>query len=175
MPNIDKAIEFAHEQRTRFLEELGELIAIPSISADSAYDKDIQRAAEWLSAKLKSLGFDKVQIMPTEGHPLVYGEYMKAGKDAATMMVYGHYDVQPADPVELWESEPFKATIRGEGLYARGSSDMKGQVIASMAAVESVLQNGDSPVNIKYFLEGEDSNMKVFGRSYRAIMPTCRN
>ena len=156
MPNIDKAIEFAHKQRTRFLEELGELIAIPSISADPAYDRDIQRAAEWLSAKLKGLGFDKVQIVPTEGHPLVYGEYMKAGKDAAAMMVYGHYDVQPADPVELWESEPFKATIRGEGLYARGSSDMKGQVIASMAAVESVLQSGDSPVNIKYFIEGEE-------------------
>lgn len=152
----EKALEFAHEQRTRFLDELGELIAIPSISADSAYIKDIQQAAEWLSAKLKSLGFDKVQIIPTETLPLVYGEYMKAGKDAATMMVYGHYDVQPADPVELWESEPFKATIRGDGLYARGSSDMKGQVIASLAAVESVLQSGDCPVNIKYFIEGEE-------------------
>lgn len=157
MPDLRKsAIEFAHSNRDRFLEELSELIAIPSISADSEYRKDIQRAAEWLSAKLEKLGFENIQIMPTAGLPLVYGEYMKAGKDAPTMMVYGHYDVQPADPVEQWESAPFEATIRDEILIARGSSDMKGQVIASMAAVEAVIQSGDCPVNIKYFIEGEE-------------------
>lgn len=152
----NNAIEFAHQHRDRFLEELSELIAIPSISADSAYRKDIQRAAEWLSAKLKKLGFDNVQIIPTAGLPLVYGEHMKAGKGAPTMMVYGHYDVQPADPVDQWNSPPFEASIRDDGLYARGSSDMKGQVIASLAAVEAVLQSGISPVNIKYFIEGEE-------------------
>ena len=157
MPDLrSNAIDFAHEHRDRFLKELGELIAIPSISADTAYLEDIQKAAEWLSEKLTGMGFDKVQIMPTEGLPLVYGEHMKAGKDAETMIVYGHYDVQPADPVDEWDSSPFEASIRGERLYARGATDMKGQVIASLAAVEAVLQSGGSPVNIKFFFEGEE-------------------
>jgi len=157
MPDLRKAaIEFAHTNRDRFLEELSELIAIPSISADTAYRKDIQRAAEWLSEKLKGLGFENIQIMPTAGLPLVYGEYLKAGKDAQTMMVYGHYDVQPADPVEQWDSSPFEASIRGDRLYGRGATDMKGQVIASLAAVEAVLQSGGSSVNIKFFFEGEE-------------------
>jgi acetylornithine deacetylase/succinyl-diaminopimelate desuccinylase-like protein len=151
-----KAIEFAHKERSRFLDEMAELIAIPSISADSEYAPDIRKAADWLVEKLKKLGFDKVQVMETSGHPAVFGEHMKAGEDAPTMIVYGHYDVQPADPFELWDTPPFEATIKDDVLYARGSSDMKGQVIASMAAVEAAIQAGDMPLNVKYLLEGEE-------------------
>ncbi len=153
---LNKALDFAHENKDRFIAEMGELIAIPSISASPKYAGDIQKAAEWLQAKLESLDFENVQIMPTDGLPVVFGEYMKAGNDAPTMLVYGHYDVQPADPFDLWESEPFEASIRGDALYARGSSDMKGQVIASLAAIEAVMSAGNVPLNIKFLLEGEE-------------------
>ena len=156
MEKLSKALDFAHKNNERFISEMSELIAMPSISADPKYAKDIQAAAEWLKAKLESLGFENVKIMPTDGLPVVFGEYMKAGKDAKTMLIYGHYDVQPADPIELWDSNPFEATIRDDALYARGSSDMKGQVIATLAAVEAVIAAGDLPVNIKYLLEGEE-------------------
>ncbi|MDA1330157.1 MAG: dipeptidase [Chloroflexi bacterium] len=154
--SLANAIHFAHENRARFLDELGELIAIPSISADSTHTPDIKRAAEWLANKLKSLGFEKIQIMDTGGHPVVFGENMQAGKDAPTMIVYGHYDVQPADPLDLWDSPPFAATIKDDLLFARGATDMKGQVLASFAAVEAALQTGAMPVNVKYLLEGEE-------------------
>jgi acetylornithine deacetylase/succinyl-diaminopimelate desuccinylase-like protein len=154
--NVNKALEYASSNKKKFLDEMAELIAIPSISTDSASIPDVQRAAEWLEVKLKALNFDNVQIMPTDGLPIVYGEHLKAGKDAPTMLVYGHYDVQPADPLELWDSEPFTAKIDGDMLFARGSSDMKGQVIASLAAVESILAVGESPINIKFMLEGEE-------------------
>lgn len=94
--------------------------------------------------------------MATGGHPVVYGEQLQAGKDAPTVLIYGHYDVQPIDPLELWESHPFKAEVRGDHLYGRGASDMKGQVIASLKAVESIVQTGKLPVNLKWLLEGEE-------------------
>lgn len=153
---LNQALEYAADNKQKFLDEMAELIAIPSISTNSEAVPDIERAAEWLKTKLIALGFEKVKIMPTDGLPVVFGEHMQAGEDAPTMLVYGHYDVQPADPLDLWDSEPFKATINGDVLYARGSSDMKGQIIASLAAVESVLATGASPVNIKYLLEGEE-------------------
>src|SRR3990172_11400963 len=136
------ALQFAKENRSRFLDELKDLIGIPSISADSAYKPDIKRASEWLVAKLKALGFENVKSMETGGHPIVYGDWMKAGPKAPTMLVYGHYDVQPADPLELWESKPFEAVKKGEYLMGRGASDMKGQVIASLAAIEAALKAG---------------------------------
>ncbi|HLD93470.1 MAG TPA: dipeptidase [Anaerolineales bacterium] len=151
-----KALEFAKQNRGRFLDELKELVAIPSISADSAHKSDIKRASEWLEAKLKALGFENVKSMDTGGHPIVYGDWMKAGAKAPTMLVYGHYDVQPPDPLELWESKPFEAVKKGDYLVGRGTSDMKGQVIASLAAVESALTAGEVPVNIKWMIEGEE-------------------
>jgi acetylornithine deacetylase/succinyl-diaminopimelate desuccinylase-like protein len=151
-----KALQFAKDNRARFRKELSDLVAIPSVSADSAYKPDIQRGAEWLVAKLKAMGFSNIQVLDTGGHPMVFGEWMGAGPKAKTMLVYGHYDVQPADPVELWETKPFEATEKGEHLYGRGTSDMKGQVIASMAAVEAAIQAGDMPVNVKFMLEGEE-------------------
>jgi acetylornithine deacetylase/succinyl-diaminopimelate desuccinylase-like protein len=150
------ALEYAHQNRGRFLDELKDFLAIPSISTSPERAGDIRRAAEWVADQLRSLGMDEVKIMPTGGHPVVYGEQLKAGKDAPTVLMYGHYDIQPIDPIELWTSDPFKAEVRGENLYARGSSDMKGQVIASLKAVEAIVKTGTLPVNIKWLIEGEE-------------------
>jgi len=151
------ALKFAKENRSRFLDDLKELIAIPSISADSAYKQDIRRAAKWVVARLKAVGFENVKTMESMGgHPIVYGDWMKAGAKASTMLVYGHYDVQPADPLELWETKPFEAVKKGDYLVGRGASDMKGQVVASIAAMEAVMKAGGPPVNIKWMVEGEE-------------------
>src|SRR6185436_9262196 len=150
------ALEYARRNNGRFLDELKEFVAIPSISTSPEYSVDVQRAAEWVAGQLRSLGMENVQVMPTGGHPAVYGEQLKAGKDAPTVLIYGHYDIQPVDPLDLWTSDPFKAEVRGDNLYARGSSDVKGQVIASLKAVESIVQTGELPVNVKWLIEGEE-------------------
>ena len=133
-----------------------EVLAIPSISTDPEHNADMQRAAEWMGAQLRSLGMENVQILPTEGHPVVYGEWLGAGQRRPTVMIYGHYDVQPPDPLELWSSPPFEPAVRGDNLYGRGSADMKGQVVACLKAVESIVRNGGLPVNIKWLIEGEE-------------------
>lgn len=150
------ALKYAKENRNHSLNELKQLVAIPSISADSAFKADIQKAADWLVTKLKSLGFDNVKTLDTGGHPMVYGDLLKAGPKAPTMLIYGHYDVQPPDPLELWESSPFEAVTKGEYLIGRGTSDMKGQVVASIAAIEAALRAGSLPVNVKWMIEGEE-------------------
>ena len=150
------ALEYARQNNGRFLDELIEFLAIPSISTSPDKNADVQHGAEWVAAQLRSLDMDNVQILPTGGHPVVYGEHLKAGKDAPTVLIYGHYDVQPVDPLELWTSDPFKGEVRGDNLYARGSSDMKGQVIASFKAVESIVRTGELPVNVKWLIEGEE-------------------
>ncbi len=153
---LQKALEFASQNNERFLAELKEVLAIPSISTDPEHKADMQKAAEWMASQLRTIGMNNVQIMPTGGHPVVYGDWNGAGKSAPTVMIYGHYDVQPADPLELWHTPPFEATVRGENLYARGSADMKGQVLASLKAVEAVMNSGDMPVNLKWLIEGEE-------------------
>lgn len=153
---LDKALEYAKQNRERFLSELKEILTIPSISTDPEYQADIRRAAEWMAGQLRSIGMEKVEIMPTAGHPVVYGEWFGAGKSAPTVMIYGHYDVQPADPLELWQTPPFEPAVRGDHLYGRGSADMKGQVLASLKAVEAVMRNGGMPVNLKWLIEGEE-------------------
>src|SRR5215471_3880184 len=135
---LSQALEYAHENHDRFLTELKEILTIPSISTDPAYKPDLQHAAEWLSAQLRAIGMENVQIMPTAGHPVVYGEWLHAGRSAPAVMVYGHYDVQPPDPLELWSTPPFEPEVRGDELFARGSADMKGQVVASIKAVEAI-------------------------------------
>ncbi len=142
---LKDALEYAHQNHERFLTELNEVLSIPSISTDPEHVADMQRAAEWMAAQLRSIGMEKVQIMPTAGHPVVYGEWLHAGKSAPTVMVYGHYDVQPPDPVGLWSTPPFEPDVRGDNLYARGSADMKGQVVASLKAVEAIMKNGGPP------------------------------
>ncbi len=151
-----KALEYAKINRESFLEDLKELIRIPSISTSPENIPDIQRTAEWLTKQLGHIGMQNMQILPTGGHPVVYADCMCAGKDAPTVLIYGHYDVQPADPLDLWTSDPFEPDQRGENLYARGASDMKGQMVATFKAVEAVMRSGEPPVNIKFILEGEE-------------------
>ncbi|HEX8990172.1 MAG TPA: dipeptidase [Anaerolineales bacterium] len=153
---LAQALEYAHQNHDRFLTELKQVLTIPSISTDPEHASDMQHAAEWLSAQLLSIGMEHVQIMPTAGHPVVYGDWLHAGKSVPTVMVYGHYDVQPPDPLELWSTPPFEPAVRGDELFARGSADMKGQVVACLKAVEAILKNGGLPVNVKWLIEGEE-------------------
>lgn len=169
MTNLQKALEYAHQNRDHFLGDLMEVLKIPSISTDAEYNAEVLRAAEWMANHLRGLGIEHVEVMPTDGgHPIVYGDYIKK-PGAPTVLVYGHYDVQPADPLELWETGPFEPEVRGELLYGRGSSDMKGQVLATFSAIESVMKSGAPngvPVNLKFLLEGEEEigskNMEPF-------------
>ncbi len=139
------AVRYAHEHRQGFIDELNEFASIPSVSTDPAHKPDMQRAAEWVASQLKKIGMSKVIIFPTQGHPVVYGESLSAGSKAPTVLIYGHYDVQPAEPLELWESGAFEPAIRGDFIYGRGVTDMKGQIIASLMAVESIVRTGSLP------------------------------
>jgi acetylornithine deacetylase/succinyl-diaminopimelate desuccinylase-like protein len=153
---LKEALEYSHQNHERFLTELKEVLTIPSISTDPEHKSDMKHAAEWMAAQLRSIGMENVQVMPTAGHPVVYGDWLHAGTSPLTVMVYGHYDVQPPDPVELWLTPPFEPAVRGDELFGRGSADMKGQVVASLKAVEAIMKNGGLPVNIKWLIEGEE-------------------
>ena len=143
-----------HEER--FLEDLKGWLRIPSISTLPEHVDDIRRAAEYAAGQLRRIGFEQVQVIASVGHPLVYGEWLKApGKP--TVLIYGHYDVQPVDPIELWESPPFEPTLRGDNLYGRGAADDKGQTMLVFKALESLMAvNGKLPVNVRVLIEGEE-------------------
>src|SRR5205823_3038017 len=147
---------YVSENENRFLEDLKGWLRIPSISTLPEDAADIRQAAEYAADQLRRVGFERVEIIPTQGHPLVYGEWLKApGKP--TLLIYGHYDVQPVDPVNLWESPPFEPTIRGDNLYGRGAADDKGQTMLVFKALESLMAvNGTLPVNVKVLIEGEE-------------------
>lgn len=150
------ALDFAKTNNERFLNELKELLRIPSISTDPNHKEDMIAAADWVADHLANLGLDKVKVLPTGGHPVVYGEILSMEPSAPTILVYGHYDVQPVEPLELWTSDAFEPVQRGENLYARGASDMKGQILATIKALESVIHAGEIPINIKFLIEGEE-------------------
>jgi len=157
------------KKRAHFQEELGELLEIPSISARSEHRDDMKSCAEWLRKKLSSLGMT-VEVVPTQGHPVVYGELAEAGDAAPTLLVYGHYDVQPVEPLDEWESPPFEPSERDGRLYARGTADDKGQVHIHIAALEAYREaNGTLPVNLKFLIEGEEEigsvNLEEFIRA----------
>jgi acetylornithine deacetylase/succinyl-diaminopimelate desuccinylase-like protein len=147
---------FVQNNRDRFLSELKDFIRIPSISTLPEHRPDVDRAAEFVADSLRRAGMENVEIIPTEKHPLVYADWMHAaGKP--TVLCYGHYDVQPADPVELWESPPFEPTERNGNLYARGAVDDKGQMYMHIKAIEALrAANGTLPVNVKFLVEGEE-------------------
>jgi acetylornithine deacetylase/succinyl-diaminopimelate desuccinylase-like protein len=151
-----QAIAYAHDQHQLFLENLKELVRIPSVSTDPEHAADVKRAAEWTASQLRRIGMENVSIYPTALHPVVYGELLKAPENAPTVLIYGHYDVQPAEPLENWHSDPFEPEIRGENLYGRGASDMKGQTMACIFAVEAALSQGTLPINVKFMIEGEE-------------------
>jgi acetylornithine deacetylase/succinyl-diaminopimelate desuccinylase-like protein len=150
------AVDFARQNYPRFLEELKSLLRIPSISTLPEHAGDCRKAAESLAAELKRIGMENVHLIETSGHPLVYADWLHAtGKPTA--LVYGHYDVQPPDPLDEWLSPPFEPTIRNGNIYARGAVDDKGQVAAQVKALESLLAaNGKLPLNVRVLLEGEE-------------------
>src|SRR5436305_7548823 len=153
---MDNVIDFINVNRDRYVEELKALLAIPSISALPEHAADVKRCAEWCADEMRRIGLENVRLIDTPGNPVAYGEWLGA-PGAPTLLYYGHYDVQPVDPVALWESPPFEPTIRDGEIYARGSADDKGQVFMHFKAIEAHLkQNGKLPVNIKIILEGEE-------------------
>lgn len=150
------AFTYLEENQARFQKELIELLRIPSISHAPEYKADVDTAADWLADKLRTMGMRNVEILPTAGHSVVYGEWLNGGANAPTVLVYGHYDVQSPEPLEDWKSGPFEPQIRDDNIYARGASDMKGQTLASVNAVEAIIQTTNLPINIKFCIEGEE-------------------
>lgn len=152
---------YIQENKDRFLEELLDLLRIPSVSADPAYKADVQRCAESVAEHLKQAGCDAVEVIATAGHPVVYGEKI-IDANLPTVLVYGHYDVQPADPVELWDSPPYEPVIKTtnahpEGaIFARGACDDKGQAFMHIKAFEAMVATGNLPCNVKFMIEGEE-------------------
>jgi acetylornithine deacetylase/succinyl-diaminopimelate desuccinylase-like protein len=152
---MEETIDFVKTNEKRFLDELFELLRIPSVSADSKYKGDVAKAAEYIKEALVKAGADKVEISATAGHPVVYGEKIIDEK-LPTVIVYGHYDVQPADPVNLWTTPPFEPQIRNGKIYARGSCDDKGQVYMHIKAFESMMKTNTLPCNVRFMIEGEE-------------------
>ncbi|HET7616101.1 MAG TPA: dipeptidase [Bacillales bacterium] len=144
------------ENRDNHLDELKQFLSIASVSALSEHKEDVLKGAEWTADALKKAGMENVKIMPTKRHPVVYGDWLKA-EGKPTALIYGHYDVQPVDPIELWETQPFEPDIRDDKIYARGATDDKGQVFMHIKALETILhKNGELPLNIKFCIEGEE-------------------
>jgi acetylornithine deacetylase/succinyl-diaminopimelate desuccinylase-like protein len=153
---LNDVVDFINVSRDRYLDELKAYLAIPSISALPQHAPDIRRCAEWTANEMQRIGLHSVKLIETPGNPVVYGDWLDA-PGAPTILFYGHYDVQPVDPLELWESPPFEATIRDGEIYARGAADDKGQVFMHLKAVEAYVQKqGRLPLNIKFMLEGEE-------------------
>ncbi|XWW47523.1 dipeptidase [Fibrella sp. USSR17] len=143
------------ENKQRFLDELFDLIRIPSVSADSKFKDDVRRAAEFVRDRLSDAGLDNAELIDTAGHPIVFAQKI-IDPSKPTVLVYGHYDVQPADPYELWDTPPFEPTIRNERIYARGACDDKGQFYMHIKALEAMLATGSLPCNVKVMIEGEE-------------------
>jgi len=147
---------YIEENQPRFLEELKELLRIPSVSTLPDHKADVERAAEFVSQKLRDAGMENIEIIQTSGHPLLYADWLHA-EGKPTVLCYGHYDVQPADPLELWHSPPFEPEERDGNLYARGAADDKGQMYIHIKAAEALMKvNGRLPVNVKFLIEGEE-------------------
>lgn len=157
--------QYVNNNKQRFLEELFELLRFQSISADPSHKGDMIKAANYVAEKLKSSGAEKVEVCPTAGYPIIYGEKI-LDNSLPTVLVYGHYDVQPPDPLELWQTPPFEPTIRDKKIYARGACDDKGQFYMHVKAFELMMSTNTLPCNIKFMIEGEEevgsSNLGIF-------------
>jgi acetylornithine deacetylase/succinyl-diaminopimelate desuccinylase-like protein len=168
---MNQVVDFINVNRDRYVEELKQYLGIPSISALPQHASDVRRAAEWTAEELRRVGLQNVRLIETPGNPVVYGDWLGA-PDAPTILFYGHYDVQPVDPVDQWITPPFEATVRDGEIYARGAADDKGQVFMHIKAVEAHLKkNGRLPLNIKFFIEGEEEvgsvHLDDFVRSHK--------
>ena len=165
---MNQTIKHAQAHYERYLDELMAFLRIPSISTKPAHAEDVKTAANWLADNMKKAGLENVKVIETNRHPLVYGDWLHA-EGKPTVLVYGHYDVQPAEPFDLWDSEPFEPTVKDNYLYARGASDDKGQAFIHVKAVEALLQeNGRLPINVKFIIEGEEESG---GESLSAFIP----
>jgi acetylornithine deacetylase/succinyl-diaminopimelate desuccinylase-like protein len=155
-----KALEHAKKSRERHLEELKAFLRIPSVGTQPERKAETEAAADWLAEAMQEAGLENVQVIPTKGNPLVYSDWLHDGPDAPTVLIYGHYDVQPADPLYLWDTPPFEPTVKDDNyIYARGSADDKGQAYIHIKAVESFLaDDGRLPVNVKFLYEGEEES-----------------
>src|ERR687897_2208669 len=171
---MDKVVDFINVNRDRYIEEMKRYLAIPSISALPEHKGDVRKCAEWTADELRRIGLQEVKLIETPGNPVVYGDWLNApGKP--TILFYGHYDVQPVDPLELWESPPFEATVRDGEIYARGAVDDKGQVFMHFKAVEAHMkENGRLPVNMKFLIEGEEevgsANLDNFIKGHKDLL-----
>jgi acetylornithine deacetylase/succinyl-diaminopimelate desuccinylase-like protein len=171
---MQSLLSFVADNKERYLKELTQFIAIPSVSTNPENAGDMRTCADWLIAQMKTIGLQNTQIFETPGHPIVYGDWLHAaGKP--TVVLYGHYDVQPVEPLDLWTSPPFSATVRDGRLYARGTADDKGQVFIHLKAIEAFLRNGgELPVNIKLLLEGEEEigseNLETFVAAHKDLL-----
>lgn len=150
------AFAYLDKHHDQFQAQLIQLLRIPSISQFASHREDMDKAANWLAEKLRSIGCTAVEILPTAGYSVVYGEWLNGGDSAPTVLIYGHYDVQSPEPLADWKSQPFEPEIRNENLYARGASDMKGQTLASVNAAEAIIKAENLPINIKFLIEGEE-------------------
>lgn len=156
-PSSEAARSYSRAHSERFCRELVELLRIPSLSGDPAHAADVRRAAEWLANHMQGVGAQNVEVMPTAGHPVVYGEWMGAGPSKPTVLVYGHYDVVPAVLEDGWNTDPFEPVVKNGRIYGRGTTDDKGQLMIHVNALESYLKTaGRAPVNVKFLLEGEE-------------------
>ena len=153
------AVEHARAYQQEQLDELIEFLRIPSIGTQPERKADTEKAAHWLADSLHSAGIDHVEVIPTARNPLVYGDWLGAGPDKPTVLIYGHYDVQPADPLNEWLTPPFEPTVQGNHLFARGASDDKGQLFIHIKSVEAYLRGkGRLPLNVKFIIEGEEES-----------------
>lgn len=149
--------DYARSHQDRFLEELKDFLRIPSVSTQVEHRSDMIRAAVWIREQLLDTGFPRAEVMPTRGHPIIYAEWLAAGPEKPTVLIYGHYDVQPPEPFELWHTPPFEPTVVDDSLFARGAADDKGQVFIHIKALEAFQKtDGMPPVNIKMLIEGEE-------------------
>jgi len=171
---VHPVIDFINARRDHYVSELKDYLAIPSISALPQHADDVKRCAEWTAEEMRRVGLENVRLIDTPGNPIVYGDWLHA-PDAPTILFYGHYDVQPVDPLELWESPPFEATVRDGEIYARGAADDKGQVFMHFKAIEAHLKSaGRLPVNIKLIIEGEEevgsAHLDDFVRANKSLL-----
>ena len=149
--------EYLDKHQDRFVEELCDFIRIPSVSAKPENAGDVREAGEWVVERLTAAGVENAEMLETAGHPVVCADWLHAGSDKPTILIYGHFDVQPAEPFDLWSSPPFEPTIRGERLYGRGATDDKGAMMIPILAVEALLrETGKLPINVRFFFEGQE-------------------
>jgi acetylornithine deacetylase/succinyl-diaminopimelate desuccinylase-like protein len=153
-------LNYIEKEEARYLNELIEFLSIPSISSAGEHKPDVERAAHWLADHIKSCGIEDVKVYPTEGHPIVYAQWLGAGPEVPTVLIYGHYDVQPVDPLDLWNSPPFSPVVQNGKIWGRGTADDKGQLFAHIKSIESFMKiQQNLPVNVKILIEGEEEAM----------------